>query len=370
MKKLKELKAGIRMIIIVLVLLVATLSILFITRLVVRAINKDTTKISTENGIDGMFSMSVGGVEQWLYIRGENKENPVLLWLEGGPGEPLSAYCRDIGQSTGIEKDFTVIYWDQRGSGKSCGSKFKEKDFTFDRYVLDIHEITKYAKKRFNCEKIYLLGRSWGSEIGIKAANDYPDDYFAYIGVGQVTDNYKISKARLDFVYKHLMEDKQSDKAKGVKEMMEAYDKGEPVDWLVIQPYVEKYKGFSYSGRDGIVSYSIKSLLSSPEYTVQDIINTAKYMGYSIECLEKTKLPNGMLDIVETMQTPCYFFLGRHDRQVSSKVAEMDIALLQSTSIKEIIWFENSAHVVNDDEPKAFYEKLLYVKEATYQIGE
>lgn len=342
--------------------------VLLLVRLIIRERIRETTKITNKDGIDELISLELAGVKQWLYIRGNDTSNPVLLWLDGGPGEPLTTYCRDIGKKTNIEDEFTVIYWDQPGSGKSCGSYLEKGDFTYDKFISYIHEITQYSKKRFHTDKIYLLGRSWGSRIGLSTINKYPEDYWAYIGVGQVVNSRQSTIERAEFVISHLEEDNKLEEANQIKEYLEQYRKDNKSSFANIQKYVEKYEGFSKSGRAGIVSYSITSALVSPDYSLKDLMNLVRWYGYSQKALRENGLPNTPIESTDILKIPCYFFEGRYDKQVSSKLAQQYIETYQTTSTKKIIWFENSAHVVNDDEPKKFFEELVKVKKETLQV--
>src|SRR5690606_22711880 len=109
--------------------------------------------------------------------------NPVLLYLTGGPGgTDLGAIRRDVT----LEQDFTVVVWEQRGAGKSYAALDPTDTFTLDQLVSDAIEVTEYLRDRFDEEKIYLVGQSWGSTLGVLAAQARPDLYHAFVGVGQM----------------------------------------------------------------------------------------------------------------------------------------------------------------------------------------
>ena len=128
----------------------------------------------------------LGGVKQWVLIRGENVRKPVLLILHGGPGMSLisisSAFFRQL------EKDFVVVNWDQRGSGLSDDPDLDEKTMNIRQFVSDICELSEYRRCCFHKEKIFLLGHSWGSLIGTLAVKQAPELFYAYVGAGQVVD--------------------------------------------------------------------------------------------------------------------------------------------------------------------------------------
>ena len=86
-----------------------------------------------------------------------------------------------------LEKHFVVVNWDQPGSGKSYYAE-KTKDITVQTYIQDGYALTEYLKDRFSLDKIYLLGESWGSALGIFLVDKYPKSYHALIGAGQMVD--------------------------------------------------------------------------------------------------------------------------------------------------------------------------------------
>ena len=128
------------------------------------------------DSVASLEKVQIGGTQQWILVRGEDVSNPILLWLHGGPGASQMPVARYF--SADLEKYFVVVHWDQRGAGKSNPRDFDESTMTFQQFIDDGHELTLYLKQRFNKQKIYLLGHSWGTMPGIKLAQAYPEDYF------------------------------------------------------------------------------------------------------------------------------------------------------------------------------------------------
>lgn len=137
--------------------------------------------------IVSLQKIELGGMEQWILIRGKDVSNPVLLWLHGGPGAAQMPVARYFNGA--LEDHFTVVQWDQRGAGKSNPTDFDESSMTFQQFLDDAHDLTLYLKARFGQDKIYLVGHSWGSQMGIQLAQAYPQDYYAYVGVSQVVNS-------------------------------------------------------------------------------------------------------------------------------------------------------------------------------------
>ncbi|CAJ36922.1 alpha/beta fold hydrolase [Methanocella arvoryzae] len=129
-------------------------------------------------------TVKINGDDQAILIRGHSVDNPVLLYLSGGPGQSDMAFCRVL--YTDLEKDFVVVSWDQRGNGKSYSALDPVSEFTFNQSVSDTIELTNYLRERFGEDRIYLMGESYGSLLGVQAVKQRPDLYYAYIGSGQM----------------------------------------------------------------------------------------------------------------------------------------------------------------------------------------
>ena len=139
-------------------------------------------------GIQEDAYVEIGGIEQFMQIRGEDKNNPVVLWLHGGPGFPLT-YMNWYYQGE-LEKDYTVACLEQRGCGRTYYKNDKNNkaaNASPDELLSDIHEAVEYLKKRFHKDKVILMAQSWGTVIGMKYTEQHPENVAAYVGVGQVT---------------------------------------------------------------------------------------------------------------------------------------------------------------------------------------
>ena len=155
---------------------------------------RDELHIDAATGIDEEGYVKIGGIDQWIQIRGRDRRNPVLLWLSGGPGFstiPNTYALRDW------EKHFTVVMWDQRGEGKTFDRSGTSvaPTMTIGRMAKDGIEVTQYLQQRLHTGKIILLGHSWGSILGVHMAHMRPDLFAAYVGTGQVTHLEKQAQA-------------------------------------------------------------------------------------------------------------------------------------------------------------------------------
>ena len=173
------------------------------------------TRIDPERGIDEEVFARIGGVEQWISIRGQDRNNPVLLLLHGGPGFTFSFLPRNM--LFAWTRDFTVVRWDQRGAGRTYGKSGPlQEGITIDRMAQDGIEVAEFVRTRLDKPKIVLVGLSWGSMLGTKIAHDRPDLFYAYVGTGQAVNQGKYKK----IAYEQLLDDaRRRNNSQAVREL-------------------------------------------------------------------------------------------------------------------------------------------------------
>jgi proline iminopeptidase len=149
-------------------------------------------------GVYEALSVPLGGIDQWVTIRGNATGNPVLLVIHGGPGDVLSPY---VDEFEPYQRDFVVVQWDQRGAGRTY-SRYRERtpDLTLDRVAQDGIELTRYLAERLGADEIYVLGHSWGSLIAVEMVRREPRLYAAYIGTGQISHWRMTNQAQYDYL--------------------------------------------------------------------------------------------------------------------------------------------------------------------------
>ncbi len=152
--------------------------------------------LTTPNGIDEAKYVTLGGIEQWITIRGEDRRNPVLLFLHGGPGDATNPW--GYAAFPAWLRHFTVVQWDQRGAGRTLGRNGPSigPTITIDRMVSDGIELADSLRTMLGKDKVILVGHSWGSTLGVHMAKARPDLFYAFVGTGQVADparNYPVA---------------------------------------------------------------------------------------------------------------------------------------------------------------------------------
>ena len=130
--------------------------------------------------------LRLGGVDQWVMIRGESVANPPLIFLHGGPGLSETGFFRHF--NAPLEKSFTVVYWDQRGAGKSFDRDIPRSSMTVEQFIADLDELVDAVRKRLGKTKVAIFGHSWGSALGVLYAARFPEKVAAYVGSGQIGD--------------------------------------------------------------------------------------------------------------------------------------------------------------------------------------
>jgi pimeloyl-ACP methyl ester carboxylesterase len=158
---------------------------------------------AASQGIDESGFVPIGGIEQWIAIQGSDVNNPALLYLHGGPAEAQSPFLNEFKP---WERDYTVVNWDQRGSGKTFARNgTSTPDMTVGRMALDAVAVAQYALRRLQKKKIVLVGQSWGCVLGLNAAARRPDLFVAYVGTGQPV-TWKLSLAAREAFARSQME--------------------------------------------------------------------------------------------------------------------------------------------------------------------
>lgn len=296
-----------------------------------------------EKSISVIEKIMLGGIEQHLIIRGADSTKPVMLFLHGGPGSPEMAFMKHY--NTSIEQDYVMVYWEQRGSGKSFSTDIPVESMTIEQLISDTRELSEYLAKRFNKDKIYLMGHSWGSLLGIMTAHKHPDLFFAYFGIGQVAHQYKAEKISFDWVMEQARERNDKKAIRRLAEMTFPDSLATSkvwVDFIIAERnYVNQYGGAmrSITGMWPL----IKRMLLAKEYSLGDKIKYARGSLFSLEHLWADVINSNLFLEIDSMQVPVYVFQGVYDYQTPYVVAK-DFFDQLKTPQKEFFTFQNSAH--------------------------
>ncbi|MDH6365559.1 pimeloyl-ACP methyl ester carboxylesterase [Enterococcus sp. PF1-24] len=300
--------------------------------------------------------IEVGGIKQGMFIRGEDQKKPVLLYLHGGPGAPEFSMSYAWETQARLEKECVVCYWDQRGTGMSNPSALNVDSLTTEQMIADTVAVTEYLRERFDQEKIYLLGHSWGSYLGIKTVQQQPELYKAYLGVGQVVHQKAGQKLAYDYMKEHA---KEIGDDKALKQLA-TFDPEASAYNLLLEEY-----GIGTRHDGPATTKLLKNMLFFKGYTFGEKYAAFKGLLKFNDKLDTEEYANdNLVESIPEVEVPIYILQGRYDYQVSYALAK-DYCEKIVAPDKKFYTLENSAHSPNLEEPEAF---LQVVKEIVVHV--
>lgn len=297
--------------------------------------------------------VELGGYKQWVLMRGNDATKPVLLILHGGPGSPEMAMVRYYHPE--LEKYFVVVNWDQLGAGKSYSPAIPKEAMTINNFVNDAEQLVQHLKKRFNKEKIYIEGHSWGSALGALLAQRIPQDIKAYIGIGQISNMVESEKAVFDKTLelaKKAGDKKLINRLSGVSSLAH----GEWQKTFASRECSMKYGGLVYKNPLLLLG---RVFAGNSEYTLND--KFVKYYSgsrFSLNAMWDELMQGDMYKSAATWKVPVYILAGRHDLTVDGALAEKYFNFLKAPK-KKFFWFENSAHMCSYEEPAKYTDIMV-----------
>lgn len=313
-----------------------------------------TPPIKGENSLSELTKVNIDGVGLEVMIRGNNRNNPILIFVHGGPCCSEIPYVRKYQKN--LEKDFTIVHYDQRGSGKSYEFGEDYSMVTAATHTNDLIALTEYMKKHLGKEQVILIGHSYGTYIATMAASQRPDLYQAYIGIGQMSNTIESELSSLAKCITAAENAGNEKDVKYLKSLETAISDGESI---TPRSYVRKY-GFAARKIDDNDDY-LKGFLFGTEYNLLDAIRfytaSIKYQ----DTLIMEALDNPITGIVTEINIPVYFVMGKYDGMTSPETAENYLSSITGEGAKELILFDESAHYPQFEEEEAFYQWLKVI---------
>lgn len=327
-----------------------------------------TKKIKMPNGISEIQYLDINDSKQYVLIRGKDVKNPVLLFLHGGPGASATALLRKFNSE--LEEHFTVVYWDQRNAGKSYSKKTPKEEIRVAKYIQDVDTLTTYLKNRFNVDKIFLVGHSWGTRLGLYAVQKNPKNYIAYVGIGQELVSYEGELISYQYSLKRA---KEANNLKAIKELEEM---GEPQSGDYTKMYKNGFWGLvkqkkwllKLGGeRFARTNYTdwILSIWFSREYSFKDLIKYGKSSGFSAGNIIYDPDFNNIdfFKQIPEVKIPVFFISGAYDYNTPWELVQRYHNTLQAP-YKEFIKFEKSGHSPVFEEPERFNQEVIRIYDA------
>jgi len=319
----------------------------------VAAIRDAEGSIGTPDGIAEAGFVEIGGIEQWITIRGRDRRNPVILILHGGPGNALSQlayYFRNW------ERDFTVVQWDQRGAGRTFGRYgTATRDMTIDRMVEDGAEVADYARRRLGQNKIILLGHSWGSALGVYLLKRHPELFSAYVGTGQIANVADVTAREYDYILARLTADHRR------SALAELHKVGPPpyrtaAQQDVMQRWQNRY--LVEADRIYLLS-SIGIMLGDAKYSFGDLQRLqAGVVRFSIPSLYSTMTRIDLNSLGYDMPVPFCIIDGRDDRIAAPDLVTSYFNRIRAPQ-KAMMLIDKAGHFVMMSNPDEFLNDLV-----------
>lgn len=309
-------------------------------------------------GIASLEQIELGGDEQWVTIRGWSPDNPVILYLSGGPGQTdmpqVRAWWRDL------EEDFTIVNWDELGVGKSYPALGPGEEVTLDRLVSDTIELAETMRARFDEEKLYLVGESWGSFVGVLVAQERPDLFHAYVGSGQMVDILETDT----LLYEDMLAYAERTDDDAAAERMRGYGPP-PYD----DPFANAYVMTYYEELAG--EYDFPAYLEERAEEVN--VGPWGVFGSEYALVEKVNVLRGLVDYftvvypqaqgidlreeVTRLEVPVYLVQGRHELDARTALVPEWLDGLEAPG-KSLTWFENAGHATAFEEFRRFHRLM------------
>lgn len=297
-----------------------------------------------------LTKLRIGGVEQWVLIRGVDRTKPVLLFLHGGPGMANMFLAHRF--QRWLERDYVVVEWDRRGAGKSYDARLPVDSLNVRRELEDTYEMTRWLQTHFHQKRIYLLGHSWGSYIGTLAVHEHPEYYRAYIGVGQeAADSAREREVQRDWLLKAAFASNDAE----LVDRMRNY--GE-----IIETDIFRHRG-ELRTHNHFLTILLASL-RSPEYTWSDIAHIRAGASFVTEHMRRNVIRGSLEANIPKLDVPVFFIQGAHDYLTPSSLAVDYFRRLQAP-YKRLVWFPLSAHFPFFEEPRHFAAVMNRVADET-----
>ncbi|MBQ8995245.1 MAG: alpha/beta hydrolase [Oscillospiraceae bacterium] len=321
--------------------------------------------------LDEVLDINVNGDVQNIHIRGNDPKAPVLLFVHGGPGVCDRSWVMPD-QSQYLADSFVMVCWDQRMAGKSYRAAKVNDPMSLDQVVQDMHEVVLYLCERFNKEKIYIVGHSWGTTLSCLYLPKHPEHIAAYVGMGQFINGPLNELLSYNFVVDYA---KEHGDQKALKDLAKI---GAPIDGLyaggldalmVQRNYMTKFGGGCYKEKENIYKSVLKPFLTSGEYSI--IPDLYRYYMGSFHSLKKIWADIIKLKFDETLtelSVPVFMFQGDHDQNTPTELVRPWFEKLKAP-YKEWVAFEESAHSPIKEEIEKWgtllREKLLALEKET-----
>ena len=320
--------------------------------------------------IHALEKIRLGGSEQWIRIQGKDTSNPVLLLIQQGPGLPMLNEARDAEKQLNLEEEFVVVYWDQRGCGKSFRSGFPPQSLTLEQMIADTHELIQALTQRFSMSRLFVTGFSQGGTIAALTASRYPENIQAVICVAPEVLFAESERIAYEFALKQAAQRGNRRAMQELREIglpphLDSKTFGIRLKWLTNFGGVYRHKTYRM-----LLLQTLRQILLSRDYSFTDILGTLRGIGFVQDHLLPNLVGLDLFHGLPWLEVPIFFFQGRQDRAAPVALVERYYQGLQAPKGKQLIWFDKSAHEPHYEEPAKFREAMFRIKQSLDKGGE
>jgi proline iminopeptidase len=303
--------------------------------------------------VDSSEYLDASGARLFLMTRGAQRRAPILLWLHGGPGgaeRPLFRYFNG-----GLEDHFVIAYWDQRGAGRSFDPQADVHELTVARHVADLDIVIDHLRRSFDRDRIVLIGHSWGATLALLYAHAHPEKLSAIVCVAPMVSTRAQERAQYGFVSAEASRRHDEEALARLREI------GAPPHQTAAQVLAMERLAARYGGvfhREPNRIWTMANGVWRGLVTPWEIPSFIHANEASLEAMNRELQELDLAGSVPRLETPVFFFLGRHDRHVEATVAAAYLEKLQAP-LKRAVWFENAAHNAPFEEPDLFNAQVM-----------
>jgi len=248
-----------------------------------------------------------------------------------------------------------MVNWDQRGAGKSFSKKVPKDTMNVEQFISDVHELVLKLKERFNKEKIYLVGHSWGSHLGSLLVHRFPEHFYAYVGIGQVVNLPDLERISYQFVVEEAKK-RNNKKALKALEKLHPYTGMDHKETMKQRKWLYKFGGATHAFKSPYALF--KMGMGAREYSLRDIIKMLRGLLFSMKTMWHDLFQYDLSEIIKEYKVPIYFFIRKYDYNTPFEISEEFFKNVKAPQ-KEYIWFEHSAHMPNYEENEKYTDLLI-----------
>ena len=325
-----------------------------------QSILSSANELNHTGGISEVREVLLGDMLQYIAIEGENMDNPVCLFLHGGPGLSLPYGISSRHQLETISSHCTVVYWDQRGAGKTYSTNSSDVSFTYEQVEADAKELITYLRREFEVDQIYLIGYSWGSVLGMRLVHEIPEQLYAYFGLSQVVHPLQSEQVLYDWLLDEFESTGHHQLVSSLKQLGQPpYEQASSQE--TFQQILNQSNAY-VKWREGLPNVNvlnwIRQVLACPDLTLKEAYDTL--IGASHQTLKQSQYWSqlqavNLFEEIKEVKIPIYFATGVDDYICSVSLLQSWVEQLQAPK-KEVLILDNSAHYFSNEDESIIYQ--------------